>query len=122
MDEAADEPTMPDGWTITHEARVVATEDRDSAFVDGMQWTVRDPRGQRPPQSQWPTPWRAQAVLYARSLAARELAGLAGEVSPPWSQGPVGGRLVAVPRPDPVAPQDWTGLPHERPGLFRRTT
>jgi hypothetical protein len=111
---------LPEGWTIVHEQRRVAHEDRASAFTDGMQWSVRDPAGQRPPQAEWPTPWRDAALLYARALDARRRAEDAGELAPPWSQGPVGGSLLAVKRADLVDPADWTGPPHLRPGLYRR--
>lgn len=111
---------MPEGWTLTHERRSVAHEDRDSAFTDGMQWSLRDQFGYRPPQAEWPTPWRESAILYARAVDAQRRAAAAGEKSPPWSPPPMGGTLIAVDRPDVVSPGDWAGLPHERPGLFRR--
>src|SRR6187551_2630327 len=69
---AVAELSPPAGWTVTHEPRQVATEDADSAFTDGMQWTVRDPDGRRPPQAEWPTAWHRQAVLYAHMIAARD--------------------------------------------------
>ena len=93
------DPELPHGWTVTHERRVVATEDADSAFTDGHQWTVRDPAGELPPQSAWPTAWHDHAVRYAWMLAARRSAALAGEPAPPYAaSGGQADRLPRVPR------------------------
>jgi hypothetical protein len=82
----------PPGWTVTHEPRTVATEDADSAFTDGMQWTVRDPQGNRPPQAEWPTAWHRQAVLYAHMIAARD----PDTEAPPYARSP--GQMDMLPR------------------------
>jgi hypothetical protein len=118
---AVDNLEPPAGWTVTHEQRPPSQfdADPDSAFGDGMNWVVRDPAGQRPAQAEWPTAWRRQAVAYAHSVAARRAA--VDEPSPPYAASPANpSLLVAVPRPDPVRPGDWTGLPHQRPGVYRR--
>jgi len=86
------ELSPPAGWTVTHEPRQVATEDADSAFTDGMQWTVRDPDGRRPPQAEWPTAWHRQAVLYAHMIAARD----PDAEAPPYAPSPA--QLDMLPR------------------------
>jgi hypothetical protein len=85
----------PPGWTVVREQRQVATEDAASAFTDGHQWTVRDPDGQRPPQAEWPTAWRRQAVLYAHMMASRD----PDAVPPPYAPSPAAMDLLPrVPR------------------------
>lgn len=97
---------------------MVGHEDRDSAFTDGLQWTLRDPDGQQPPQAVWPTEWRETAVLYARAVDARRKA--VDEPYPPWAPPPQSLGLVQPDRPATIQPDRWDGLPHERPGLHRR--
>lgn len=113
---------LPEGWTMKHQHRTVGHEDAASAFKDGMQWSLLDPDGERPPQADWPTPYRETAVLYARALDARRKAAAAGEVSPPWAPPPTGDGLTGVERPPLVEPERWDGPIEQRPGLYRRTT
>lgn len=112
------QPSLPEGWTIVHERRSMAVEDPHSAFRDAHQWTIYDPKGRRPPQATWPTEWYAIAVRYACAQAARRAAH--GKPLPRGARAYLEPSLVPVPRLDWVAPQDWHGLPHLRPGLYRR--
>ena len=100
-----------------HEKREVAVEDEDSAFTDGHQWTVRDDKGNV--VGEWPTEWKDVAILHAiaQEAARKDPDGKRYPYHPP-SKTPT---LTPAPRPEYVAPEDWDGLPHKRPGLFRRT-
>jgi hypothetical protein len=94
---------LPPGWTITDEPRRGGHEDADSAFTDGRQLTLTDPAGDRPPQAEWPTTWRHNAVAYAWAVQARRdhrgafprAATLPPGESPPYVSG-------FVPKPESV--------------------
>jgi hypothetical protein len=109
---------MPEGWTLVHERRVVAHEDKDSAFTDGFHWTIKGPGGERPPQADWPTDWRDQAIRYVIALVARRAC--VNDPKPRYAPASAVPSLRAMERPPLIAPEEWTEVPHHRPGLYRR--
>jgi hypothetical protein len=113
---------LPRGWTITVENRKAgALEAAESAFTDGRQLTVRDPDNVKPAQAEWPTHWHENAIRYVWAQHEHRVAQARGEVPHPHVEPKEWAENLLQHWPSPparIAPEDWTGPLHQRPGLF----